>query len=284
MFAREFENRHPAFNNTFKTSISPDILILAGGKGSRLKNADDSELKLTPKPLVTIQSNKGPTTMIGFTIEGFVNNGLTSLTFLTCEEISAGGNAIEEYITGKYPDLYPNFSREQVPLGTAGAVYQALQEQGCTKTVIITPSDTRFPFDLLPQVVWEHNRGQRKVTWTVTTEPGNNVQNPGNILVDSTSGIIYESLEGKQTDFPSLTRDTLIPTTSTGVIVADGAFFISRYAKFQATHVYKGPVDLYRDFFPWLIGESAQIDTFDIKQPAPDLGTPERLELFGRKC
>lgn len=73
-----------------------------------------------------------------------------------------------------------------------------------------------------------------------------------------------------------------IPSTSVGVVVANRNFYVEKYSEFITEQAPEGPVDLYRKFMPWLIENGNAVHTFDIKKPAPDLGTPERLFKFGR--
>ncbi|MBU0569251.1 NTP transferase domain-containing protein [Patescibacteria group bacterium] len=280
MSAREFENKHPA-SEELHTIISPEVFILAGGKGTRLKRTDDPELLSKPKPLVTVQSNVGELPMLDYVILNLEQNGFNNLTFLTSDDPEAQGNDIEHYVSECYGRLNPSFSREKSPLGTAGAAFLAMQNR-FTETSVITPADTFFPFEMLPLALDTHIANKNQITWLVTTEPGEGAQNTGRILVEGNSGVIYQSLEGSDIDSSTICLDGFVPSTSVGVVVTDRKFYVDKYNEYIAESTPNGPVDLYRNFIPWLIENGTAVHTFDIKKPAPDLGTPERLFKFGR--
>lgn len=282
MSVREFEIKQPAFKEILQTSISPEILILAGGKGTRLKKTDDPELLSKPKPLVTIHSEVGEHPMLDYVVSNLERNGYCNLTFLISDDPEARGNDIELYVSGCYGRLNPSFSREKNPLGTAGAAFLAMQNK-FSETAVIIPADTLFPFETLPLALDIHTRNNNRITWLVTTEPGEGAQNTGRILVDGNSGVIYQSLEGSNIDTALINPDGFVPSTSVGVVVANRNFYVEKYNEFLTDCTPQGPVDLYRSFIPWLIENGNMIHTFDIKKPAPDLGTPERLLKFGRR-
>ncbi len=78
--------------------------------------------------------------------------------------------------------------------------------------------------------------------------------------------------------------EALKPVTSVGVVIANRDFFVERFIqhRMESPVAQIGPVDLYRSFMPWLVQRGDRVGSFDIGQPAPDLGTPDRLVAFGR--
>ena len=282
MSVGEFEIEHSASKEILQTPISPEIFILAGGKGTRLKNTDNPELLSKPKPLVRVQSNIGEHSMLDYVVLNLENNGFCNITFLTSDDPEAQGNDIEQYVFEHYDRLNPTFSRERSPLGTAGAAFLAMQNR-LTETTVITPVDTLFPFETLPLALNAHLRNKSQITWLVTTEPGEEAQNTGRILVEGNSGVIYQSLEGSDIDTSKINSDGFIPSTSVGIVIANRNFYVDKYIEYATEHMPEGSVDLYRKFIPWLIKDGNAIHAFDIKKPAPDLGTPERLIKFGRR-
>jgi len=269
-------------HESLRISSGTEILILAGGKGSRLKESTDPELLSKPKPLISINTNRGELPMIDYVILNLTDAGFTNLTFLTSDDVDACGDDIEQHVLSMYDGRFNiSFSREKFPLGTAGAAYLAMQDSNI-ETAIITPADTLFPFSLLPRALQIHKESQSKLTWMVTTNPGEGAQNSGRVLVDEATGIIKHSLEGVQVDPKAFCREGLIPTTSVGLVISDRDYYIARYQEYVNIFQQNGPTDLYRNLIPWLVSIGYQISTFDIMQPAPDLGTPDRLLRFGR--
>uniref|UniRef100_A0A7V3J9J1 NDP-sugar synthase n=1 Tax=candidate division CPR3 bacterium TaxID=2268181 RepID=A0A7V3J9J1_UNCC3 len=264
------------------TNGDVEVFILAGGKGSKLRNSDKLELQNTPKILVVINTHRGRITMLDNVILGLVEGGFCEITLLTSNDPEAYGDLIESHTLRAYPDLSINFSREDRPLGTAGAVYKAFSNKP-GETAIITPSDTLFPFGVLQNVLSEHKKKQSELTWLVTTNPGLNAQNTGRILVNPKNGVIFHALEGEEISVDQVIEQNqhLLPTTSVGVIIANRDFYVSKYEEFLNHHTVNSVVDLYRHFIPWLVLRGETVYSYDIRQPAPDLGTPDRLEQFG---
>lgn len=261
--------------------IGVGVLILAGGKGSRLKKSDDPDLQTLPKPLVPIDSGDGRLPMLDNALYGIFATGIKDVVLLTSSDPEAQGSLIEDHTTANHQNTV-RFIREEQPLGTAGAVFNALNLSEYS-TVAIVPADTLFPFSLLPQILENHKAQDTSITWVVTTSPGENAQNSGRILVDPLSRNVVHTFENNPNIDISLFSDGLIPSTSVGVVIANREFYLLTYQKFLQECGDLRVVDMYRQFIPWLIDKGVQVGTFDIGQPAPDLGTPERLRQFGRK-
>jgi len=276
---KEIEIQLPS--HEVKTNGSTEVFILAGGKGSRLRNSDKLELQNTPKALVEINTHRGRITMLDNTILGLCEVGFGKITLLTGNDPEAGGNLIESHTLLTYPDLSINFSREDQPLGTAGAVYKAFSNRS-GEIAIITPADTLFPFDVLENALSEHKNNHQDLTWLVTTNPGPNAQNTGKIIVIPESGAILHVFEGEEMGEDQVIElNHHLPATSVGVIIANRDFYVSKYEEFLNYNIINSVVDLYRHFIPWLLLKGEVIYSYDIKQPAPDLGTQDRLEQFG---
>ncbi|GAA2403722.1 hypothetical protein GCM10010191_09160 [Actinomadura vinacea] len=69
--------------------------------------------------------------------------------------------------------------------------------------------------------------------------------------------------------------------TSAGVMAVNGAAYRRAFEQFARSAGAGGPVDLYRELVPWLLGHDHPVHVWDIACPAPDLGTPERLQWLG---
>lgn len=275
------ENNQETLSPEFESqSCVVEVFILAGGKGTRLKKSEDVELQSTPKPLVQIDSVRGRQTMLDNAIIGVFSSGISGISLLTSADPDAQGNLIEDHAIENYPDVV-GIIREDQPLGTAGAVFNAFVGREIFTAAVI-PVDTLFPFELIPTILEDHKRKGVSITWVVTTSPGENAQNAGRILVNPKNNLITYALEGNPNVDINTLLDGLVPSTSVGVVIANRDFYLEQYRIFQGEENKVGAIDLYRHFIPWLLSQGVQVNTYDIGQPAPDLGTPNRLNQFGR--
>ncbi len=276
----EYETKPEAHEILDATDV--EVFILAGGKGSRLRNSDRPELQNTPKVLVSINTPQGKVAMLDNAIIGLNDAGFYGITLLISDDPDSGGSLIETHALDTHSEIPIKFSRERTPLGTAGAVYRAFSSR-TEQNTIVTPADTLFPFEVLQEAVREHRQRQAGLTWLVTTNPGTNAQNTGRILVDSENKAILYALENVEPNVYEtvLSSNHLIPATSAGVIITNRNYYVSKYEEFIKQNDIDGVVDLYRTFIPWLISTGEIVYSHDIGQPAPDLGTPDRLEQFG---
>lgn len=252
-----------------------DTLLLAGGKGTRLKQNKAANL---PKPLVHIRCNGQSIPMIENAISGISHGLRSNLIVLTSKDPDSQSSMVENYIHRTHTCTQISFSIEDQPLGTAGAVNNALAVRG-TSMGIISPCDTLFPFHMLKDIVTKHNQKKSRITWAVTSTPGQDAQNTGKVLIDKTGRVIYD-LEADDKTTTKSDIKSLFRTTSVGVVVVDREYFVDQF-RIHFSHTSPIPVDLYRQFIPKLLEIGEKVDTFNIHQPAPDLGTIERLHKFG---
>jgi len=253
-----------------------DVLLLAGGKGSRLKQCGVIDL---PKPLVPIQIDGYDVPMIENAIRGASLGVRSNLVVLTSLDPDSQSDMVEEYIQRTHPCGRISFSVEDQPLGTAGAANKALIPRR-SNIGIISPTDTLFPFHSLGEIVAEHRRKKSKVTWVVTSRPGDGAQNIGKILTDDNGRVIYD-FEAANAEDPKENTNKLIKMTSVGVVVTDRDYFVEQFGRYF-NHGGPKVVDLYRQYIPKLLNIGETIDTFDIRQPAQDLGTVDRLNRYRR--
>lgn len=224
------------------------VFILAGGKGTRLKKSEDLELQLKPKALVHIDSEKGSLPMLDNAISGVFESGFSAITLLTSSDPEAQGDLIESHLHERYQGAFGSI-REDQPLGTAGAVFNAFVNIEI-KTAAIIPADTLFPFNLLPAAIECHKGRNAFITWVVTTKPGENAQNSGRILVNPKNGQIAYALEGNLHVDVNTLLDGYTPSTSVGVVIADREFYIELFQAFKGEENRVGAIDLYRHFIP----------------------------------
>ncbi|MBF0209171.1 MAG: NDP-sugar synthase [Oligoflexia bacterium] len=270
--------RLPCENDCKLTANSEvDALVLAGGKGIRLKEGGIHE---TPKPLVNIRLQNGrEIPMIENAIIGITSTLRCNLVLLTSQDPESRSNMVEDYVRQKHSCGRFSFSIEDKPLGTAGAANNALIRRN-TSIGIITPCDTLFPFDQLGKIIKTHKKKRSNITWVLTSNPGDGAQNTGKVFVDKLTGqIIYDFEAGG--DQSSTNTHSLKPMTSVGVVIVDKDYYVAKFEE-HFNHGSSGIVDLYRQYIPKLLETGERVDSFDIRQPAQDLGTVDRLNRFGK--
>lgn len=111
--------------------LSPSVIILAGGLGTRLRSAVPG----LPKCMAPVNGKP----FIGFVIDYFLSQGVRQFIL----SLGYMHEVITEFVDKEYPDLKVVYSIEQEPLGTGGAIRLA-----CTKatgaSVLVTNGDTLF--------------------------------------------------------------------------------------------------------------------------------------------
>ena len=110
------------------------LLILAGGKGSRLK----SEVPDLPKVLAPINGNP----FLDFQMRNWLSQGVNSFVFILHHD----AEMIKKYIASKYPELVTKklieFVVEPYPLDTGGAIANAVKELKISGKFLVTNADT----------------------------------------------------------------------------------------------------------------------------------------------
>ena len=120
------------------------IVIMAGGKGKRLKTFTD----ILPKPLIPI-NNK---TILEHIISNFQSHGINNFSFITHHKSAIIKSYLKE-INSKLKMKY-NFFVEKIPLGTSGGL--KLLEKKITKDFFVSNCDTLVKNDLLD--IYEHHK------------------------------------------------------------------------------------------------------------------------------
>jgi NDP-sugar pyrophosphorylase family protein len=259
---------------------STQILLLAGGRGTRLRASSNPTLRTTAKLLVPVRRGDEQMPMIGVALARLSVLGYRNVSLLTSRDPEAAGAAIEAYATSAFgPLLALTVYRERYPLGTAGAVYAALRHIR-KDSVAVVPGDTLFPFEVLSSALAAHDWGNRHATWLVTTRPGLRAQNEGALIVNPLTRCIVFALEGLDIAPPREVTARLKSATSTGALIFDRAFFLTEFERYISRLDSPVATDLYREFVPWLISDGHEIAAYDIQAAAPDLGTPERFQAF----
>ena len=130
-------------------------LILAGGKGTRLKPITHE----IPKPLVPLQGKP----IIEYTMELFKKFGIKDVLL----SIGYKGDKIKDYYgNGKRHDLNIIYLEEDKPLGTGGPL--KLAKQYLTDTFVMCNADELKSIDL-EEMYYFHKKNNAVVTIALTT-------------------------------------------------------------------------------------------------------------------
>ncbi len=109
-------------------------MILAGGFGSRLKTAVSD----VPKSLAPI----GDRPFLKLQIEHWIKQGVTELVFLLHHEAVKIFGFLEEQKSGLLKTCQIQIVIESKPMGTGGAIANAISELELTESFLVTNSDT----------------------------------------------------------------------------------------------------------------------------------------------
>jgi D-glycero-alpha-D-manno-heptose 1-phosphate guanylyltransferase len=112
-----------------------EAIILAGGLGTRLA----ASLNDLPKCLAPVNGKP----FLHYVIAHFKNEGIQKFIFA----LGHKSEHISEYINNEYPDLNAEFSIEDKPLGTGGAIKKA-SSLVKEKTVLVINGDTLFSINI----------------------------------------------------------------------------------------------------------------------------------------
>ncbi len=198
-------------------------ILLCAGFGTRLKPLTDS----VPKPLVRIAGF----TLIHDTLLHLVQQGVDTAVV----NGSWMADMIEDYLEKADLPLKIIFQREEEPLGTAGAVREALPSLGEEFLVVYGDNLTRQPVAPLMEL---HRRLDSEVTIALapTGEP-------------SSKGIVLTEPDGMVSCFREKPPDEVAESN-----LANSGLYICRRSAVE--HLYEGEIsDFGMDVFPMLLDE-----------------------------
>lgn len=115
--------------------MKPNVIILAGGRGTRLAE----KVPGVPKPLAKIMGRP----FLEYVLDHLLTEGIESVTLAT----GYLGSMISEHFGDKYRGMSLCYSIETEPLGTGGAVRRAI-EKSESDWVLVGNGDTYLEFSL----------------------------------------------------------------------------------------------------------------------------------------
>jgi D-glycero-alpha-D-manno-heptose 1-phosphate guanylyltransferase len=152
-----------------------EAIILAGGKGTRLK----SVIKDIPKPMAPLQDRP----FLSFILDELSAQGFEHAVLSTGYK----HGVIQDYFGDQYLDMKISYSQETSPLGTGGAIRQALTAAR-EDNVFVLNGDTMFRVDFRDMLRF-HQEQQSGMTVALKK------------MEDSSRYGTVETAEGKLVDF-----------------------------------------------------------------------------------
>lgn len=226
-------------------------IILAGGFGTRLQ----SVLPDTPKALAPV----GDRPFLAYQIDWLTAQGVTQIVLAT-HHLS---EQIDAYVKSRVGGtLRIGVVRETEPLGTGGAIINALREAGIDGDVLVVNGDTHFFFTLSPIMEGYRARSGR-VTLVAARMP--DVARFGSVVVD-----------GEQvTGFLQATGLRQPGLVNAGAYVLNSSAFAD---------VAPGAFSLEKDFFPALAARGGlRAHIVDGAEVFFDIGTPDSYATFRKQ-
>ncbi|MEI7999389.1 MAG: sugar phosphate nucleotidyltransferase [Candidatus Omnitrophota bacterium] len=219
----------------------PDVVILAGGLGKRLKSVTGGSQK------VLAQINGKP--FISILIDYIASQG--GRRFILCTGHDASG--VEGALKDSHPNLTIEFSPEEEPLGTGGAIKKAM-DLVRTDVSLAMNGDCFCVIDY-NRMIDSHMKSQAKATIAVTQL--DDARDYGTIETDAQGRIV--AFKEKQ---PILQAAFI----NTGTYCLDRKVFslVDTPGKFSIEY----------NFFPHLVGRG--FHSFEVENKFIDIGTPER--------
>lgn len=219
----------------------PDVVILAGGLGKRLKDVTGGGQKI----LVEIEGRP----FISILIDYIASQG--GRRFILCTGHDA--QKVEEKLKSAHPGLTILFSREEYPLGTGGAIKQgsSLVETDC---FLAMNGDCFCVIDYNKMIAFHH---QQRSNATIAVTRVEDARDYGTIEINAEKNIL--AFKEKQS--------TLQPAfINTGTYCLDRKVFtmVNTHEKFSIEY----------DFFPHLVNRGFR--AYEVENRFIDIGTPER--------
>jgi mannose-1-phosphate guanylyltransferase/phosphomannomutase len=228
-----------------------ELVVLAGGKGTRLGRTD------APKPMVPIAGKP----VLQWIVEWAVRSGMANIT-LVCHHQS-------DMIAAWFGDGARFGARiryvvEQTPMGTAGALL-ALRGQMADRFMVVF-ADLVLDFDAERMIAFD---AAAPALATIMVHPNNHPYDSDLVEVANGDGVVT-AMHGKPHDSGAYYQN----------LVNAGAFILD--PSILAHIPLDTPCDFGRDLFPKLVREGRRVRAYHTFEYISDMGTPDRLARIER--
>jgi histidinol-phosphate phosphatase family protein len=231
------------------------LVILAGGKGTRLKD----RLGDLPKPMIPV----GGKPLLEHQVELARKYGFTDLVFF----VHFRADLIEKHFGDrKNFGVQIRYVLEREPLGTAGAVLEGFEQ--LANRFVVMYGDTMVNVDL--DRIWRAHE-QHKAEATLLLHPNDHPFDSDLVEVDSESRVLAFH---NRPHAEGAWRQNLVNA---------GLYVLDRRAlePFQKWFVTRQPgtlLDFGKDLFPALLRQGANLFGYNSPEYIKDIGTPERYD------
>ena len=225
-----------------------DVLILVGGKGTRLRSVVSDR----PKPMAEVAG----VPFVEVLLKILKAQGIKRITFCTGYMSEAIANYFGD---GSQWEMNIQYSPESIPLGTAGAVRNALDKISSNPFLVMN-GDSYCRVDIRSLLKFHQQKKAQASLWLV---PGEDCRRYGSVAIDK-QGVVQAFGEK-------------MPEKVAGLINA-GAYILERES--VATLPQGCPVSMETEFFPQLIGNGLYGVVGE--SSLLDIGTPESYALAGQ--
>jgi len=215
-------------------------IILAGGLGTRLRKV------VSGQPKVMVEINEQP--FVYYLLDQLANAEIERVI------ISTGymGHVIEETVGSSYKRLRIDYSREEMPLGTAGALKLAGLAVD-TELCLVMNGDSYMEFDLLSLLTFYK---QKNANITLLVRSVTDTSRFGSIQMSDQNEIVQFMEKGCSTN---------------GGLINAGVYLMKKPTIHKIPD--KIPCSLEYDFFPAMIGKG--VYGYQAEGKFIDIGTPE---------
>lgn len=162
-------------------------IVLCGGLGTRLHSITND---LVPKPMVEVAGHP----FLEYLLDYLIAQGITNAVLA----ISHHKDIIINHFGDHYRNLHISYSIEEQPLGTGGAIKQALEQHTVTQSsqVLVLNGDTFVEYQLNNML---EQQQQHNADIIMTLKPLDNTDRYGRVTVDDGDKIVAfeEKVAGK---------------------------------------------------------------------------------------
>lgn len=221
--------------------------ILAGGFGSRLR----SIVVDRPKPMALV----GGKPFLEIVISNLVKQGIKDIV------IGVGylSSQIEEYFKdGSFFGAKISYSREDIPLGTGGAIRNAISQ--LEDTFVVLNGDTYVDLDF-EKLILDHQKSDKKMTMVLTS-----------VVQEGERGSVSVDQEGNLVSFSDEDGEC-----SSDMYSNSGVYVVSK--KILKHIKTNSKISFEKDIIPTLIWAGEKIHAHITSKRYYDIGTPDRYTL-----
>jgi len=221
-----------------------DVVILAGGLGSRLRS------KVSDRSKVLAEVNGRP--FIYYLLDQLCDTGFNRV--ILCTGYMA--EELEDYLGTRYRNINIDYSREKTPLGTGGAVRNA-EKILKNNSIIVMNGDSFVDIDLMKFVGWHK---VKKANWSLVVGQVDSGKRYGNVKLGKKDEII-EFSEKREIGFDRTSY------------INFGIYFTHRLVIQTMPDMMK--FSLETDYFPNYVPNN--VFAYKTDNQFIDIGTPESL-------